>query len=352
MKQFPFDSDGGWGSAGNLLYGLLQNANTNGQFIKDLDNQRALQQYANVVSGQNIPAFAKKEMTPEQIQMGQLQALAALPVPQAQQLASAMAEAKIDTPERQIARGKLAVDRQRVTSGMELPATIQIANQIQQALKAGDYDRANLLQQVHKTFDRGVLPYGPDTTGAATPGNATVVPGYGAALGGIESNKAQGRAIGKEIGGKTADLKEREAMLPQLEDTVARLSELGKVATYTKSGQAVDSAMRQLGLPPRESAVARKGYVSLVDNQILPLLRQTFGAQFTEKEGNTLRATLGDPDISPPEKDAVLRSFIDQKKATIASRKRELGVAPGESSIPSGGNASPVDKLKQKYGLQ
>lgn len=74
-----------------------------------------------------------------------------------------------------------------------------------------------------------------------------------------------------------------------------------------------------------EGATARKEYMSLVDNQILPLLRQTFGAQFTAKEGESLKATLGDPDATPEQKDAVIRSFIDQKKQTINSLEREAG---------------------------
>ena len=57
----------------------------------------------------------------------------------------------------------------------------------------------------------------------------------------------------------------------------------------------------------------------------MPLLRQTFGAAFTEKEGQSLRNTLGDPNKSPEEKNAVLRSFIAAKLGTIESLKRRTG---------------------------
>lgn len=138
----------------------------------------------------------------------------------------------------------------------------------------------------------------------------------------LERRKAEEKARAQ----KALELGERIATFPQLMTTVDRLGQLGKDATYTYAGQGVDFARQQMGLEPTEGAVARKEYVSLVDNQILPLLRQTFGAQFTEREGESLKRTLGDPNASPQEKEAVLRSFIQQKMQTINSMERELGV--------------------------
>ena len=62
--------------------------------------------------------------------------------------------------------------------------------------------------------------------------------------------------------------------------------------------------------------------------KFLPLLRDTFGAAFTVKEGETLRATLGDPNYSPAEKDAVLSAFIDQKNNKVMALKRQIGQNP------------------------
>lgn len=63
-------------------------------------------------------------------------------------------------------QGELQIQQQKLNAIAEgrsvdgnIPATIQIANEIQKALKAGDIERAKLLQQVHKTFDRGFDPY-------------------------------------------------------------------------------------------------------------------------------------------------------------------------------------------------
>jgi dephospho-CoA kinase len=86
-----------------------------------------------------------------------------------------------------------------------------------------------------------------------------------------------------------------------------------------------DSVAKQTGQLPREAAVARARYIAVVDNQVLPLLRDTFGAAFTQKEGETLRNTLGDPNKSPAEKKAVLRSFIEQKRRDLEALAMQSG---------------------------
>ena len=147
-------------------------------------------------------------------------------------------------------------------------------------------------------------------------------------LGGISGARAAAGQTGKATGEAAASLADIESQLPHLEQLVAELSALGKKATYTKAGQAVDIMRRQAGMDVGEGAVARKEYITRVDNEVLPLLRQTFGAQFTQKEGEALKATLGDPDASPEEKDAVLKSFIQTKIAQVATTRRRIGQQP------------------------
>lgn len=155
-------------------------------------------------------------------------------------------------------------------------------------------------------------------------------------LKGAESEKA----VGKSEGEAKNDLASIRSKMPGLELVVKKLDDLSNRATYTAAGQIIDSAMRQSGMEPRGSAVARAEYISMVDNQILPLLRDTFGAQFTQKEGETLRSTLGDPNKSPAEKQAVLRSFIAQKRRDIdALEYRISGKAP---STPSQSTNDPL----------
>lgn len=147
---------------------------------------------------------------------------------------------------------------------------------------------------------------------------------------GFKRAQVEAETIGRGTGEQEVLLKEMEANIPRLEVVVKQLSDLGSKSTYTKAGQALDITRRQLGLDPREGSIARKEYISKVDNEVLPLLRQTFGAAFTQKEGESLKATLGDPDSAPAEKDAVLRSFIDTKRAQIKTQRRRLGLPTKE----------------------
>jgi hypothetical protein len=139
--------------------------------------------------------------------------------------------------------------------------------------------------------------------------------------------------VGEKVAEKTgaaqgeaqASLAGMRSKMPGLEAVVRELDQLSEKATYTTAGKGVDLIRREMGAEPRESAVARKQYISMVDNQILPLLRETFGAQFTQKEGESLKATLGDPDASPKEKQAVLKAFIEQKRRNIEAVAAEAG---------------------------
>lgn len=147
-------------------------------------------------------------------------------------------------------------------------------------------------------------------------------------------DRSAGGAAGKAQGEATANLDSMNANMPGLEATVKQLSALSDQATYTPGGKLVDAAMRWADMEPREAAVARTKYMAIVDNQVLPLLRETFGAQFTVQEGESLRATLGAPDATPTEKKAVLDAFIEQKRRNIEA----LGAQTGQTiPAPQGG---------------
>ena len=98
--------------------------------------------------------------------------------------------------------------------------------------------------------------------------------------------------------------------MPGVRSVIDTLTSLADTATYTQSGQAMDSVKRELGLSVGQGAIDRASYIAIVDNQVLPLLKDTFGAAFTVQEGESLRATLGDPNKSPEEKKAILEAFI------------------------------------------
>lgn len=156
---------------------------------------------------------------------------------------------------------------------------------------------------------------------------------------------------GKAKGEAQAALDSLTAKMPGLESVVAELNDLADKATYTLGGQAWDATVKQLGGAPSASAIARAEYIAKVDNQVLPLLRDTFGAAFTAKEGDTLRATLGDPDKSPQEKKAVLNAFIEQKKRDLEALAKQTGEQPATANT-GGADAGAMsdDDLLKMYG--
>lgn len=118
-----------------------------------------------------------------------------------------------------------------------------------------------------------------------------------------------------------------KAALPGLLEVSDKLKKLADVATYTTTGKLVDLAAKELGFGSTKGGTARATMTSIVDNQVLPLLRDTFGAAFTVAEGDRLRDSLLDPDASPDAKKATLDAFIDQKYRNIEMQERELGIS-------------------------
>jgi hypothetical protein len=143
---------------------------------------------------------------------------------------------------------------------------------------------------------------------------------------------AQGTAEGKTAAETQAAFDSLNSKLPGIKLVVDELGTLAEQATYTQTGQLWDTIARETGAMPSEAAVARTKYIAMVDNQVLPLLRDTFGAAFTVKEGETLRATLGDPNKSPAEKKAVLEAFIEQKTRDLEALQKRLPSQPGPST--------------------
>lgn len=131
-----------------------------------------------------------------------------------------------------------------------------------------------------------------------------------------------------------SDLKKAEAGLPGLEEVVGKLRELSTIATFTLTGKAFNLIAKELGFGATKGGTARAAYQATIDNQVLPLLKQTFGAAMTEGEGKRLAATLGDVDAPPEEKQAQLDAFLGSQKRQIENLKRE--VAPADFTSSSG----------------
>ena len=170
---------------------------------------------------------------------------------------------------------------------------------------------------------------------------------------GKKGGEKASEALGKNYAADMEEYNNMMSKMPELEDTVKQLNELGKTATYTTAGRVVDAFRKEAKLPARQSAIDRAEYVAMIDNQILPLLRDTFGAQFTEREGNTLRKTLGDANATPEEKAAQLNAFIRQKRKSIESKQRKIQAytQPSLAQFQTPVEQTSVD-YKSKYGLE
>jgi len=145
-----------------------------------------------------------------------------------------------------------------------------------------------------------------------------------------------GGVTGKAAGEKAVLAESVQGKMPGLRSVIDTLTSLADTATYTQSGQAMDSVKRELGLPVGQGAIDRAAYIAIVDNQVLPLLRDTFGAAFTVQEGESLRATLGNPNVSPAEKKAILDAFITQKERDIAAMTGQpIQAAPSIAAPPA-----------------
>jgi len=213
------------------------------------------------------------------------------------------------------------------------------------------------------TGDAQVIPNMPNAKGAIKQGenyggasgtNAADL--YGKPL--IAKDVAIATKIGETQGLADSGLSENLAYYPEVLKTVEDLRALAKDATYTSVGKVYDVVQKEVGLGATKGAVARTKYEDTVRDNLLPLLRQTFGAQFTENEGKTLMATMGDPDKTPEQKQASLDAFVTSKQRQINAKQRQTGKDLTDFTTPDGirvqGVANPAGNLTanpQQFGI-
>jgi len=128
----------------------------------------------------------------------------------------------------------------------------------------------------------------------------------------------------KRRGDVFTELNAQEAALPGLEDVVGKLKMLSSDATFTLGGKTYDVVAKEVFGFSTKGAAARDKMISMISNQVLPLLRPIFGSQFTEREGERLIAALADVNSTPTSRRAQLDSFLDQMKRNIETKRLEL----------------------------
>ena len=137
-----------------------------------------------------------------------------------------------------------------------------------------------------------------------------------------------------ERGEVLTDLGRMEASLPGVKEVVSELLELSDIATSTLGGKAFDFVVKQSGFGSTKGATAKAKMSAIVDNQVLPLLKETFGAAFTATEGEALKASLVDPDSSPAQRKAQLEAFLAQKERNVRTKQAQaINTQPAEVGI-------------------
>ena len=155
----------------------------------------------------------------------------------------------------------------------------------------------------------------------------------------ITAAKSEAVKVGGGLGEAKVEFADLTAAYPALIDVTNKLQNLAQVATYTKAGRWNDAVRRQLNLNVRNEAEAAAEMGNIIKVEILPILKPTFGAQFTVVEGQWLLATLGNEDMAPAEK---MRQ-ISARVAGWNNRLKTLSRRTGEE-IPADVQAIMRDK--------
>ena len=199
-------------------------------------------------------------------------------------------------------------------------------------------------------------------TAATTPGLADKVIGFeGDKAGEIESARlsvrktikpqieaaiTKARLEAQNRGEILTDLSRAKAALPGLKEVTGKLRELSPLVSSTLGGRLFNAAVKETGFGATKGSTARAKFIAIVDNEVLPLLKATFGAAFTVQEGEALKATLGNPNASPEEKSAQIDAFIDSKMRQIETLEREASETQdrgaGEIMVDAQGNRARV----------
>lgn len=132
---------------------------------------------------------------------------------------------------------------------------------------------------------------------------------------------AQSEAAAK--GETFTELGRAQAALPGIKDVVDKLKILSGKATFTLAGRGFNRVAKEFGFSTK-GGTSRTQMISMVDNQVLPMLKPIFGSAFTVVEGDRLRDSILDPDSTPDSRVASLTSFYEQMERNIQSKQREL----------------------------
>lgn len=136
-----------------------------------------------------------------------------------------------------------------------------------------------------------------------------------------ETAKVTGKAIGEE---EVAVTKAKTRM-PEVMSTVDRLHELSQKADFSLKDRGVNFMREQvLGKEATEGSLAATEYRRVVEMELLPSLSDIFKGPISDSERESVMAMLGNPNDTPEQKRAALKSYIEKKKQQIESKESSL----------------------------
>ncbi len=226
--------------------------------------------------------------------------------------------------QRKTNRIKAAIDGATDENGKLKPRSELTAEQEQAAIEAGLIPRAVGSAKQTIAESGNVEAVAGVTSKLAEAGESGKLEAQKNKLPNIKAEVKKAEIRAKETGETMTDLNRAKAALPGLTQVVDKLKELAPLTTSTFGGAVFDRASKELGFGSTKGATAKAKFVAMIDNQVLPLLRDTFGAAFTAAEGERLRDAMANPDASTDEKLAQLDAFISQKYRDIETKERAL----------------------------
>lgn len=228
--------------------------------------------------------------------------------------------------------------------------------------KEGGGSGSKYIQDAYKIMDETGLPFekayavarnGVGQGRYVENGEVTMFPQYGESKETEEFLKARGKEKGEGAGVDELEYERFMAQIPSLINVSQKLYKLADAATYTKIGKFSNAFRRQLGVDVGDAAEARAKYENMVRTEVMPLLRPTFGAQFTLKEGEWMMDTLGNFDLSSEEKkaqiEARIQGWINHADYLARKAKKEPPKGIFKDAIPT--DEDPIKAERKRRGI-
>jgi len=137
----------------------------------------------------------------------------------------------------------------------------------------------------------------------------------------VSADKIKSDARAEDLAETNTKLRFAESDMPNLRTIIVELNALTE-ATFTIKGKLWNTIVRETGFEPTEGATQRVEGLSIINNQVLPKLRQMLGPAFTENEGKRVLALYGDADSHPKERQAALKGLLKAAELEIIRLKR------------------------------